>query len=477
MIEYAVVGSGIGGSGIAAYLDAKGYKTVLFEKEPYLGGCSSTFSHQGFSYNTGATTLAGYQEGHIVKSMFDAIGFTPEFIPTDPSIVIIQNSKITPRYSDLEKFLAVLDKNYPHPKNREFWTLVHDLGTQFYAMQGHYYSNRSLFHKVRSLTSYLPLLFKFKRYLRHNAFHFISQLYGDITDEYLQFLESQVLIVAQAPLHKINFFTAAISLGYTFNETHYVPGGFGTLFEQMTASMENVQRKTEIIRIEKRENYFILHTKSGSLTGSTRAKNVILNSTIYDSANLFSDEYIKNYYKPYETLNNHQSSFMLYMTIKSEKKFEHHYQLIQNEPYPYTLSNALFVSFSDTDDQKICKKGHYSITASIHTDERWWKEKTFYKNKKEHLQSILIKSICDILDIKNEEIVHHFAATPQTFKHYINRHQLGGNAITMKNFLPKLPANDTRVEGLYHVGDTVYAAQGWPGVMLGIDNLRKLLHV
>jgi len=80
------------------------------------------------------------------------------------------------------------------------------------------------------------------------------------------FLESQVLIVAQAPLREINFFTAALSLGYTFNETHYVPGGFGTLFDQMTASMKNVQRKTEITHIEKRENYFILHTKSGSIS-------------------------------------------------------------------------------------------------------------------------------------------------------------------------------------------------------------------
>lgn len=47
----------------------------------------------------------------------------------------------------------------------------------------------------------------------------------------------------------------------------------------------------------------------------------------------------------------------------------------------------------------------------------------------------------------------------------------------MKNLLPKLPGNDTPFKGLYHVGDTVYAAQGWPGVMLGVKNLTKLLHV
>jgi phytoene dehydrogenase-like protein len=309
--------------------------------------------------------------------------------------------------------------------------------------------------------------------LRTNAYDFIKDFYGDISEEYLKFLEAQILIVAQAHSKEINFFTAALSLGYTFNETHYVLGGFGRLFDQMTAKMKHVKRKTKIDRIERHSDHFTLHTKNESL----KAKKVILNSTIFDSGKLFNDKKIKNYYQKYETLNNHQSSFMLYMTIKSDKKYAHHYQLIQNEKYKHSLSNALFVSFSDMRDNMLAPEGYYSITASIHTDIRFWEDKTTYKRKKEELQSQMLKSICDILDIKDEEIVQYFAATPRSFKRYINRSQLGGNAITMKNFLPKLPSNDTSIEGLYHVGDTVYAAQGWPGVMLGVENLRGLLDV
>lgn len=475
MIEYAVVGSGIGGSSIAAYLDAKGHETVLFEKEPYLGGCSSTFEHRGYAYNTGATTLAGYQEGHIVKSHFDEFGFTPDVIRTDPSIIIIQNGKTTPRFSDLERFLEALEENYPHSKNREFWTLVHDLGRKFYELHGHYYSNRSMWHKILSLTSFFPLLVKFQRYLRTNAYDFIQDFYGDISEEYLRFLEAQILIVSQAHSRDINFFTAALSLGYTFNETHYVPGGFGAIFDAMTAKMKDVRRNTEVLKIERHSDHFTLYTKKETV----KAKKVILNSTVYDSGKLFAqaDTKVKRYYKKYETLNNHQSSFMLYMTVKSRKKYAHHYQLIQNETYLHSLSNAVFVSFSDIEDDQLSEKGYYSITASIHTDSRWWEDKSTYKVKKEELKNQMIKSICDILDINEEEIVHQFAATPKSFKRYINRSQLGGNAITMKNFLPKLPSNDTTIEGLYHVGDTVYAAQGWPGVMLGVDNLKRLLHV
>jgi len=473
MRDYAVVGSGIGGTSIAAYLDAKGYDTVLFEKEPYLGGCSSTFKHKGFFYNTGATTLAGYEDGQVVKEMFDAIGFVPEVIPTDPAIVIIQNKKFTPRYRDLNKFLDALQKHYPHPRNREFWTLVHDIGKEFYSMNGYYYANRSILSKTLSLLSYLPLMLKFQRYLHTNAFDFITRFFEDISPEYMRFLEAQTMIVAQAHTKEINFFTAALSLGYTFNETHYPIGGFKNIFKGITSSMKDVRMNSEIIKIERKNGHFVLHTKKET----TAAKKLILNSTVYDSSSLFEDRPVRQYYKKYTHLDNHQSSFMLYLSIKSSASFAHHYQIIQEKNHPFTLSNALFVSFSDKDDDHICAPGHYSITASIHTDNRWWNDKSTYAQQKERLMHLLLASICDTLDIKDSQVVQKFAATPKTFKHYIKRSQLGGNPITMKNFLPRLPGNDTPVKNLFHVGDSVYAAQGWPGVMLGVKNLKKLLNV
>lgn len=128
-----------------------------------------------------------------------------------------------------------------------------------------------------------------------------------------------MLIVAQAKLKEVNFFTTALSLGYTFSETHYVKGGFGKLFDGLTSSMKQVRRKTLITNIESKDDHFILHTGRESI----KAQNVILNSTVYESGTLFEKEKIKKHYKKYEKLNNHQSSFILYMTIKSDKRFEH----------------------------------------------------------------------------------------------------------------------------------------------------------
>jgi phytoene dehydrogenase-like protein len=473
MYEYAVVGSGIGGSSVASQLNSKGKSVVLFEKEPYLGGCSSSFTHGKYTYNTGATTLAGYQDGFIVKEMFDSIGFRPNLIETDPTIVVIQNGKTTSRYKDFEKFLASVEENYPHPKNREFWSLVYRLNNDFYKYNGYYYSNKNLFSKVVSLTSFVRLGLKFQKYLRVPASKFINDFFGGIDAEYLQFLESQILIVAQAQTKDINFLTAVLSLGYTFNDNHYVVGGFSHLFDEMTKDIKDIQRNSEILSIEKRDNHFELYTKDKTFL----AKKVILNSTVYDSAKLFKDANIKRYYKSYEKLNNHQSSFMLYVSIKSQKKFEHHYQIIQDEKYLHTISNALFVSFSDKSDTILAPEGYYSITASIHTDIRFWQDAKKYKEQKKELKDLLLDTILKQLDIPKEDVVQCFGATPNTFNHYINRSQLGGNEISMKNLLPLLPSNDTKIKNLYNVGDTVYAAQGWPGVMLGVKNLQRLLNV
>lgn len=473
MFEYAVVGSGIGGSSIAALLNAKGRSVALFEKESYLGGCSSTFTHKGYAYNTGATTLAGYENGFIVKEIFDEIGFTPNVIKTDPSIVVIQNKKTTPRYSDFEKFYDVLNSNYPHKNNRKFWELVYDINKEFYKISGHYYSNANIFAKTKSLLSFLPLFFKFQKYLRVDAYSYIDKFFEGIDEEYLQFLESQILIVSQAPTKEINFFTAALALGYTFNENNYAIGGLSAVFDGLTQDIKDLYTKCEVKYIKRFSTYFELHTNKNIY----KAKKVILNATVYDSAKLFEDSKIKNYYKKYEKLNNYQSSFMLYMTIKSDKKFEHHYQLIKDKTFTHSLSKALFVSFSDANDNTIVGDGYYSITASIHTDLRFWEDKSTYKVQKKELQDILLQTIMNDLDIQKDEIVHSFCATPKTFHRYINRAQLGGNAITMKNLLPFLPSNDSPIDGVYNVGDSVYAAQGWPGVMFGVKNLKRLLDV
>lgn len=471
--DYAVVGGGIGGCSIAALLNAHGNDVVLIEKERTLGGCASTFIHHGNKYNAGATTISGYHEGGIVKKLFETVGVTPDLIATDPDITILQGEKNCTRYRDLDRFIEEMERFYPHPKHGEFWKLVRALQEAFYTHEtSYYYSNRSRLKKIASLMSFFPLLKTFRRYLFSNAREFIQDFYGDMHESYLDFLDAQILIVAQATSEKINFFTAALALGYTFNETHYPLGGMGAVCESLTSNIPDIRRECEVIMVKRDKGIYHITTTQGFIY----ARNLIMGTSHYESSKWFDDREISDYYASFEKLHNDQSAYVLYMKVKTDTVFQHHYQLINDKMIPYALSKSLFVSFSDPSDSSF-DSGYYHITASIHTDSRAWLDlsPSHYKTQKKELHDLLRGWICDRLSIQSDEIVESFAATPKTFRRYINRTQLGGNAMTLSNFLPLLPSNDTPISGFYQVGDTSYAAQGWPGVVMGAFNCMRLI--
>lgn len=67
--DLAIIGSGMGGSMLASLNKEK--HIIVFEKDSNLGGCASTFKRFGNYYNSGATTLVGYEKNHPLKEIFD----------------------------------------------------------------------------------------------------------------------------------------------------------------------------------------------------------------------------------------------------------------------------------------------------------------------------------------------------------------------------------------------------------------------
>lgn len=469
MYDYAIVGGGMGGAMAAALLAKRDKKVVLFEKEPYLGGCASTFKRGEVFYNTGATTLAGYEKGLVVYELFEEIGVKPTLKELEFSHIAIQNGRKIRLYSDVERFVDELNSSYYHPKNLAFWRVVKRICDDFYATNGYFYSTKDPISRVKSMLSFAPAAIKFLPYLATNAKLYIKNFFGlGLSEEYLRFLDAQTMIAVQSDTSKINFLTAALALGYPFFKNYYVFGGMGAIFDELAKGITKVHTNEIVSRIERTPNGYTLYTKNRM----TDAKNIVLNTPVFSSSKLFSDRRIASYFDSKRELDSKQSGFVVYIRIKSEKELAHHYQIISSEKLPYTISNAVFVSFSDIKDERMSKNGELSVTASIHTMSSFWigADRELYEKQKEGLKNALISLICDNIGIKKSSIVSEFAATPLTFEWFIGRSSLGGTLITPKNMI-KLASNDTPFEGLYCVGDTVFAAQGWPGVAIGVRNL------
>lgn len=457
--DIAVVGSGIGGSLISSLNKDK--DIILFEKDTNLGGCSGSFKRFGYEFNTGATTLAGYENNHPLKRILDRAGVKLNLVQSDIAIRCIQGDKRVDRGFGFERFLKQVQESYPHPNNEKFWRKIQQIDEKFWTLKNIYftkYSLRGYFLTSKAIFEFLKV-FGFELFL--SARSFIKKYFPDISKEYQNFIDAQLLITIQSTSKDVPLLSLALGLSYPFHDVYFAPKGMGSLFDDILQGVE-VKKEEAIISIQKREDYFVLQSQKAEY----RAKKVILNSTVYDSAKLFKDEQIKRYYEQFKF--NDQSAFTLYMYVKTEAKLLHHYQIVVDKKLPNTISNSFFVSAWKQDDG-------YSITISTHTAAHSWLnlDKSEYKKRKLETGEYIKQEFMNYFPmIEEDDIIKYFSATSRTFLRYIGRSNCGGGGVSLKKII-NLPSCRTPFEGLYNIGDTVFAGQGWPGIALGVEVLDK----
>jgi len=457
MYDFIIVGGGIGGVCSATMLNQK-YKTLLLEKEPNLGGCSGTFQRGQYHYNIGATTFAMYQEKQIMKHFFDEHGLNFNFSKLDIPLCVKIHAKTIYRYSDLERFIKHINEVFPHPAHQRFWRDIFELSNNFYKKYDIYYNKSNPLELLKTLFSFGKQFFNFAPSILKNGSSVLTSYFGeDIDKDFKEFIENQLLIVAQTRLENVNFLTLALALSYPHFDNFYIKGGMGKIFDIIEEKAGEVHKKEEFVTLEKFDDYYKVYTTKAIYN----TKKIVFNNTYQNN--------IK------EENNLTQSAFVVYLAFKSQKEFLHHYQIIQEKLFSYTISNSIFVSFSDKNDDIMAPNGEYSVTISIHTSTLFWNKlsKDIYKIKKEILKNEIISVFCKTFEIEKESIKESFAATPNTFGRYINRKVLGGIPLEFKNFFLKF--GSPQVGDFYYCGDNIFPAQGWAGVVAGVVNLRKVI--
>ena len=457
MYDFIIVGGGIGGVCSAVTLNQH-YKTLLLEKEPNLGGCSGTFIRGTYSYNIGATTFAMYQDGQLMKHFFDTHNIKFNFNKLEIPLCVYINKKIIYRYSDLEKFINHINNVFPHPAHQKFWRDILNLSESFYKEYNVYYNTSDIFETTKTLFSFGKQFVKFTLPLLQNAKTTLESYFGTKIDkDFLSFIENQLLIVAQTHLEKTNFLTLALALSYPLYDNFYIQGGIGKLFDTIKEKAGTIHTNEEFIKAEKYDTYYKVYTTKNTY----ETKKIVFNNTY------------KNNIKEKNHLT--QSAFVVYIALKSEQDFLHHYQLIQEKLLTHTISNSIFVSFSDKNDDIMAPKGEYSVTISIHTSTVFWDNlsKEEYREKKRVVQNEVIKLFCDTFKINTSDIIEHFSATPNTFGRYIKRRVLGGTPLEFKNYFLKF--GSPKVGDFYYCGDNIFPAQGWAGVVAGVVNMKKVI--
>ncbi|MFC1823837.1 NAD(P)-binding protein [Thermodesulfobacteriota bacterium] len=76
-----IIGSGMGGMCAAALLAREGYRTLVVERLPYIGGRCSTMEYKGFKCTTG---VIGPETGGILEQTFHEVGADFDVRPAGP---------------------------------------------------------------------------------------------------------------------------------------------------------------------------------------------------------------------------------------------------------------------------------------------------------------------------------------------------------------------------------------------------------
>ena len=474
-----VVGAGIGGLTAGALLAKQGHKVTIFDSAIVPGGCASTFKRRGFTFDVGATQVAGLEPGGIHHRIFEELEIEP---PTatycDPACAVFLPGETKPInvWRDADKWQREREKQFPG--SEPFWNLLNRLFKASWRFQGRdpVLPPRSVWDIWQLVSAVRPdtlITVPFTLMTVADAL----KLYGLYEDKRLKtFLDLQLKLYSQVGTEETALLYAATALAVSQapQGLFHLQGSMQVLSDRLVAGLEKYGGKLLMGHSVEQ-----IHTASGKVTGVTvrnrkgdwteTADEVVANVTAQDLVRLTKDKALNNYQRRVEKLPQPSGAFVVYLGVKREAipaNCPPHLQFLYNQDEVIGENNSLFVSVSKPGDGR-APQGQATIIASSFTDtDLWWKDESDYTRIKQQYTDEAIARLNEYFTLTPENLIYTEAATPRTFQHYTARDKgiVGGLGQRISTFGPFGFANRTPIKHLWLVGDSTHPGEGTAGV-------------
>lgn len=478
-----VVGAGIGGLTAGALLAQRGYRVQVFEQAIVPGGCASTFERRGFTFDVGATQVAGLEPGGIHHRLFAELGIElPEATPCDPACAVFLPGETDPIQVWRDPLQWQAERQRQFPGSEPFWALLNTLFEVSWAFQSRdpVLPPRQIWDAWQLLQALRPdtlITVPFTLSTVGDALRW----FGLTHDRRLRtFLDLQLKLYSQVNAEETALLYAATALGVS-----QAPRGLWHLHGSMQVLSD---RLTEALtkhggQLHLRHSVQAIHTENGKTTGVTvrdlktdrtwtePADHVIANVTVQDVVRLLGDRAPRGYRKRVQNLKSPSGAFVLYLGVDGAaipKDCPPHLQFLYDPNGPIGENNSLFVSVSQAEDGR-APAGKATIVASSFVDaEPWWAlkdDRAAYAGLKKAYTDTALARLAQYFNLEGT-IVHQESGTPLTFWRYTAREKgyVGGVGMRLSTFGPFGFANRTPVAGLWLVGDSTHPGEGTAGV-------------
>lgn len=482
-----IIGAGVGGLTTAALLAQAGCQVTVLEGQTYPGGSASTFYHQGYRFESGATVAGGFQPDgpHAVAGRMLNIDWPVH--QHDPAWVVHLPDRSVELCQDHADVLAKF------PSTERFWqqqSSVADLAWKMSA-QGLPWPPRSLdefLQLARVGLGFFPADLRIVPYALGSVKGWLKRLNLDQDQAFVRFLDAALLISAQATTDRVNALYGATALDLSRQGVYHVEGGIGGIAETLVDKLAELGGEIQYRHIVRR-----IAVEGGRVTGVYATKGrraqqeiffpadfVIANTTPWSLEKLLDNAAPEHLKRETARRDATWGAFALHVGVRADALPEgiaDHHQIIRDMDGPMGEGRTLFISMSPPWDRSRAPEGYRAVTISTHTRiSQWWDllrhDENAYQARKQEMARGVINTIDAVIPGFEQGAELVLPGTPVTYEFYTlrDRGMVGGFPQTSL-FHARSPR--TGIPNLRLVGDSIFPGQSTAGVTLGAIRVAR----
>ncbi|MFM7636075.1 MAG: C-3',4' desaturase CrtD [Cyanobacteriota bacterium] len=485
--EVVVIGAGIAGLTAAALLARAGKQVLLLEAHHQSGGCAGTFRRGPYTFDVGATQVAGLEPGGSHARLFAHLEVEPpEATALDPGCVVHLGDGSPPirLWRDPGRWTGERERQFPG--SERFWALAQALHQANWGFAGRdpVLPPRNLWD-LRQLLGALGPANLASGLLALSSVADLLRLCGCAGDRRLRrFLDLQLRLYSQEPADC----TAAL-YGATVLAMAQAPLGLWHLQGSMQVLAERLEQalarwggtlqlgtRVDSLRPLPQGGWSISCRGPRGQQTTLEAPDVVCSVPPQLLPALLGEALPCGYAERIASFGEPSGALVLYGAVPRDRlpaAVPGHLQLDWADP------GSLFVSVSQEGDGR-APAGQATVIASVFTPARPWfaLEPAAYAAAKAEAMAGMQRGLRQLLGLEPGDWRHAELSTPRAFERWTGRPfgYVGGLGQRPSRFGPFGLASRTPLPGLWLCGDSIYPGEGTAGVSLSaLTACRQLL--